>query len=233
MSREITYESYLNLDRILNAQLPPGPDGEPRALAHHDELLFVIVHQVYELWFTQVLHELDRTRDLLVRDPVPEADIQKICEALHRVHEIQKLMLAQIGVIETMSPVDFLAFRDSLGSASGFQSAQFRELEILAGLQDDQRYAYQGDSFQRRFPPETIARFDERRSQPSLREALERWLERTPLEEGFQAAYLEAFDRYVETQRALHESNSQLSEEEREAALARLDDYRGTPAPHS
>jgi len=225
MSGELRYDAYLNLDRILDAQLPPGADGRPRELAHHDEMLFVVIHQVYELWFKQVLHEVVRIRNLLAQEVVPEPDIARAVQALHRVHEIEKILVAQIGVLETMNPADFLAFRDDVGTASGFQSAQFRELEILAGLSDDVRYEYQGDSFERRFPPETVARFDALRAEPSLKDVLYRWLERTPLEEGFVSTYLDAFDTYVDGQRTLHRANSQLAEEERALVLARLDQY--------
>ena len=222
---EVNYGSYLNLERILQAQNPPGPDGEPRSLHHHDEMLFVIVHQVYELWFKQILHELERSRDLLAADPVLERDVPSIAMALHRVHRIQQVMVAQLGIIETMSPMDFLAFRDSLGSASAFQSAQFRELEILAGLPDEARHEYEGASFERHFDAETVARFDRRREQLSLRRSLYHWLERTPIEEGFIDTYLERFGGYVDGQRTLHRSNPQLSDTQRTAVLQRLDAY--------
>jgi tryptophan 2,3-dioxygenase len=225
MSGQLRYDTYLNLDRILTAQRPAGADGRPRELAHHDEMLFVVIHQVYELWFKQILHEVTRVRDLLAQDVVPEPDIARAVRALDRIHEIERIMVAQIGVLETMNPANFLAFRDEVGTASGFQSAQFRELEILAGLSDDVRYEYQGASFERRFPEGTVARFDERRAQPSLRDALYRWLERTPIEDGFIASYLAAFDGYVESQRALHRANAPLSEEERAKVLERLDGY--------
>jgi tryptophan 2,3-dioxygenase len=225
VSGEPVYGSYLNLDRILNAQNPPGPDGAPRPLHHHDEMLFVVIHQVYELWFKQVLHELMQARDLLRQDPVPERDVPRIVKGLGRVHEIFRILVAQISVLETMSPVDFLAFRDQLGSASGFQSAQFRELEILAGLADEVRYEYDGKSFERRFPPETVARFDALRSEPTLRDAFYAWLGRTPIESDFVETYLEVFERYVAGQRELHSGNPQLSASERDGVLRRLDDY--------
>ncbi|HEX5136704.1 MAG TPA: tryptophan 2,3-dioxygenase family protein [Planctomycetota bacterium] len=225
MSLPITYGTYLGLDKILGAQEPPGPDGRPRPIAHHDEMLFLIVHQAYELWFKQVLHELKLSRDLLAQDPVPEPDIMRVVMALHRVHEIQKIFVAQLGVLETMQPADFLAFRDALGNASGFQSVQFRELELLAGLKDDARYEYEGRSFERRFAPGEVERFAEIRRAPTLRDALARWLARTPLEPGFEASYLKAFDAYVKAQRDLQIGNPQLAAAERDATLKRLDAY--------
>jgi len=228
VSEQLSYGSYLNLAKLLSAQDPPGPTGPPRPLHHHDEMLFIVVHQVYELWFKQVIHELVRVRDLVRKDPVPESDVQKVVEAFQRVHRIQRMLVDQLGVIETMSPVDFLAFRDQLGPASGFQSAQFRELEILAGLPDAVRYEYEGASFERRFGPGQVRRFAELRGQPSLRSALDTWLARTPIEEGFVAAYLAAFDGYVDAQRKLHEANVQLTAEERAKTLGRLDQYRAS-----
>jgi tryptophan 2,3-dioxygenase len=225
MSRPLTYGAYLGLEKILGAQLPPGPDGSPRPLAHHDEMLFLIVHQAYELWFKQVLHELRLARDLLAQDPVPEPDIMRVVMAMHRVHEIQRILVAQLGVLETMNPADFLAFRDALGNASGFQSAQFREMELLAGLADHARFEYEGASFERRLPPADVERFRKLRGEPTLRDVLSRWLARTPFEAGFEAAYLRAFEGYVRAQRDLQAGNTQLSAAERGATLQRLDDY--------
>ena len=104
MSGKVTYGSYLSLDRILGAQEPPGPDGAPRPLAHHDEMLFVIVHQAYELWFKQVLHEIRLARDLLAQEPVPEPDIMRVVMALRRVHEIQKVLVALAHRLEFLVP---------------------------------------------------------------------------------------------------------------------------------
>jgi tryptophan 2,3-dioxygenase len=222
---DVHYTTYLNLDRILNAQNPPGEDGQPRDLAHHDEMLFVVIHQVYELWFKQIMHELGLARDLLAADFVPETDVPRVSKALRRTHEIQRILVDQITVLETMNPADFLAFRGSLGAASGFQSAQFRELEIFAGLSDDARYEYEGQSFERRFGEEQVAKFNALRAQPSLRDALYTWLARTPIEDGFADSYLTAFKAYVDEQRALHGHNPQLTGEEQARVLKRLDDY--------
>jgi len=223
---DVPYGRYLRLDRILDAQDPPGPDGKPRALGHHDEMLFIVIHQVYELWFKQILHEMLRVRDLLAQREVPERDVPRIVKGLGRVHEILKVAVQQLSVLETMNPLDFLAFRDALGSASGFQSYQFRELEILAGLPDANRYEYAGDSFERRFPADQVARFNRLRASTSLRAALEAWLERAPIEDGFQLTYLQAFETYVAAQMELHASNPELGEEDRQRVAERLEDYR-------
>jgi tryptophan 2,3-dioxygenase len=119
----LTYSSYLALDELLAAQRPRS--------AEHDELLFIIIHQVYELWFKQLLHESAHLQRRLEDGDTPHA-----LHTLKRILTILKTIVAQIDVLETMTPRQFLAFRDRLAAASGFQSAQFRELEALLGRRD-------------------------------------------------------------------------------------------------
>ena len=121
----LSYNKYLRVQDLLNLQ---DCLSTP---AHHDELLFITVHQAYELWFKQILHELDATMQLLEEDRVPVAT-----RALNRVVEIEKLLVNQIHILESMTPISFLAFRDQLNPASGFQSMQFREIEFSSGLKD-------------------------------------------------------------------------------------------------
>ena len=118
----VTYASYLRLDELLDLQHPRPGELE------HDETLFVIIHQVYELWFKEVLHELDYLQKLLRGNDTPLA-----AATLKRILTILKTLVAQIDVLETITPLNFLAFRDRLESGSGFQSAQFREIEFLLG----------------------------------------------------------------------------------------------------
>jgi tryptophan 2,3-dioxygenase len=122
-SKADTYTSYLALDEILDTQRPLSDE--------HDEILFIVVHQVYELWFKELLHELAYLQQLLEGGQGPQA-----LSTLKRVLTILKLVVAQIDVIETLTPVQFLSFRDRLQSASGFQSAQFREVEAVLGRRD-------------------------------------------------------------------------------------------------
>jgi tryptophan 2,3-dioxygenase len=127
----LTYGSYLRIPQLLAQQVP---EVSPPA---HDELLFIIVHQTYELWFKQLLHELTAVRDAML--PPNAADGRQLWLArhlLHRVHVIERLLVSQIDVLETMTPQDFLEFRAALAPASGFQSVQFRELEFLSGAKD-------------------------------------------------------------------------------------------------
>lgn len=121
--QKLSYGGYLRVDDLVALQqLRSDP-------AQHDETLFIIIHQTYELWFKQLLHELDAVVAHLDRN-----DLLVGLRFLRRVHEIQRVLVAQVSVLETMTPMDFLAFRDHLMPASGFQSAQFREIEFLAGL---------------------------------------------------------------------------------------------------
>src|SRR5712691_1099969 len=122
----LSYNKYLRVPELIELQTCLASP------AQHDELLFITVHQAYELWFKQILHEIDAAISLMKEDRAHEAT-----RALHRIVEIEKLLIAQIHILETMSPVRFLGFRDELNPASGFQSMQFREIEFSSGLKDE------------------------------------------------------------------------------------------------
>jgi tryptophan 2,3-dioxygenase len=121
-SKPLTYAGYLKLDELLSLQKPISEGPE------HDETLFIIIHQVYELWFKEMLHEMDHLRSLLESNDAPGA-----LHTLKRILTVLKVMVAQIDILETMTPLGFLSFRDRLESASGFQSHQFREMEFVMG----------------------------------------------------------------------------------------------------
>lgn len=149
---KLTYGSYLQLPQLLSTQ---RPESDPPA---HDELLFITIHQVYELWFQQLLHEAETARDAMVDDQLWWSR-----HLLARMHVIEKVLVQQIDVLETMTPQDFLTFRQLLSPASGFQSVQFRELEFVSGAKDP--------SFVRRFKgltPEEKLRLERRLVEPTL-----------------------------------------------------------------
>ncbi|HJP95542.1 MAG TPA: tryptophan 2,3-dioxygenase family protein [Pyrinomonadaceae bacterium] len=160
----LSYNKYLRVQDLLNLQ---DCLSSP---AHHDELLFITVHQAYELWFKQILHELDAAITFLEEDRLPAAT-----RALKRVVEIEKLLLNQIHILETMTPISFLAFRDQLNPASGFQSMQFREIEFSSGLKDkDILSEFESDEF-------AYERLKTRMASPSLADCFYRVLERRGL----------------------------------------------------
>lgn len=121
----LTYGAYLHVPELLDQQVP---ESQPPA---HDELLFITVHQVYELWFKLMLHELETARDEMM-----DGRLWRARQLLRRVHTVEKVLVEQLDVLETMTPQDFLEFRSLLAPASGFQSVQFRELEFLSGAKD-------------------------------------------------------------------------------------------------
>ncbi len=150
----LTYGGYLKIRELIALQ---ALQSDP---AQHDETLFIIIHQTYELWFKQILHEVDAIVRHLDRDEVLGS-----IRLLRRCLEIQRVLVAQITVLETMTPIDFLSFRDHLMPASGFQSAQFRELEYLSGLKDAK--------FLSNYEPDSVEHgaLSRRLEQPTLRDA--------------------------------------------------------------
>ena len=161
----ITYADYLDLDQLLSAQKPLS--------GLHDEMLFIIIHQTKELWLKKMLHELRLAIDLVEQDRFAPA-----YKALARISRIQSVMTLSWDVLSTLTPVDYLAFRHVLGTSSGFQSAQFRELEYRLGLKDE-RYLkhYAADSDEHSLLVEALER-------PSLRDAAIAALERAGFDSG-------------------------------------------------
>lgn len=154
-----TYGEYLALDELLDLQRPKSDPEE------HDEMLFIVIHQVYELWFKQVLHELDRMVEHLNGDALSRGGHQ-----LRRVRRIFETMIGQIDILETMTPLEFLSFRRFLDSSSGFQSVQFRELETLLGITDTFDPTW--------FRPDEQARLEARIAAPTLWDAFLNYLDR-------------------------------------------------------
>jgi tryptophan 2,3-dioxygenase len=150
-SAAVTYGSYLKIDELLSLQQPRSAGPE------HDEMLFIVIHQVYELWFKELLHEFDRVMRLLEQDETHRAQ-----HTLKRILTILKVMVAQLDILETMTPLEFLTFRQRLDAASGFQSDQFRQMEFVLGVKSEQAIARFPDgsraraALQRRFGEPTL-----------------------------------------------------------------------------
>jgi tryptophan 2,3-dioxygenase len=159
---QLTYSSYLKVPELLELQ---HPQSRPE---HHDELLFIIVHQTYELWFKELLHDLDAVVSnfqAAARNPLSHEEVYEAARLLRRCTEITRVLVEQFTILETMLPTHFLAFRGKLEPASGFQSEQFRELEFLCGLKDEKMLRYH------RPTPEAHAQLERRLREPSLPEA--------------------------------------------------------------
>jgi len=192
---QLTYGGYLRVDELLAQQVP---QADPPA---HDELLFITVHQVYELWFQQLLFELETVRDAMMT-----GETWRARHLLRRVHVIERLLIEQVDVLETMTPQDFLEFRANLAPASGFQSVQFRELEFLSGCKDH--------AFLTRFRSISAAqrsRLERRLAEPSLWDAFLHLLASRGLPAGTDQQILESL-RVVAGDRAAHDDLWQLAE---------------------
>jgi tryptophan 2,3-dioxygenase len=181
----MTYGGYLRLDELLALQ--GGPAGYTPAPSN-DELHFIIVHQAFELWFKLVLRELKEARDALLQPKIAEETIPVIVHHLERVSEIFRLLADQWKVMETLSPQDFLSFRDRLGTSSGFESWQMRELEVLLGLEQGQRVGGMDPlahmnrlHAEGKVSTEVMEAFEATHASPSLNDAMSAWLARTPI----------------------------------------------------
>ena len=220
MERDLYYGSYLQLDKLLGAQTLESTKAGGTV---HDEMLFIVVHQAYELWFKQIIWEIDDVRRIFGQTRVDEADMGTAGARLRRIVEIQKLLLQQISVLETMTPLDFLDFRDFLFPASGFQSAQFRVVENKLGLRPDDRLLLAGASYKSRFSEQDRGVVESIEGEPSLFDLVELWLERTPFLDHEDFSFWESFQSAVKTRleadRAVVEANPNLTTDEKVAQL--------------
>lgn len=177
MPDEINYHDYLHLDTILNAQFP---ESDKRQLPAHDEMLFIVIHQAYELWFKQLHHEVDSIVTILAKPSLNDnsPELQTVVHRLNRCVTILRVLVHQIDIMETMTPMDFLDFRDMLRPASGFQSWQFKELEAKLGLKFEHRHGKEYYTAQLR--NEHISVIKKAENEKSLLQLLNSWLERMP-----------------------------------------------------
>ncbi|WP_018624673.1 tryptophan 2,3-dioxygenase family protein [Kangiella aquimarina] len=223
------YPDYLQLDKLLDAQ---HPESQKYGAEAHDETLFIIVHQAYELWFKQILHEIHSILPVLSQSHVDESKISTVNLRLERVHRIQDVLVDQIDILETMTPLDFLDFRDYLIPASGFQSIQFKEIEILLGLKSEYRINFDKKSFYSRLNEQDRNYLMDLEEKPSLFDAVEKWLERMPFLEFGDFKFWNIFKEAVETmlnhdEKVLKEADY-LSDAEKTFQLNDLENTRAT-----
>ena len=204
---EDLYSNYLRLDRILDAQTPWSGPEKPA----HDEMLFIIFHQTYELWFRQILFELDDLQTRFSASVMDDRDMQPILARLDRIASIWRLLVRQLDVLETMAPQDFLDFRESLRSASGFQSWQFRLIETRLGLRRAGRIPVFHGQFDDGLDAGHRAQIASAESSPSLYDQVDGWLSRTPfVDRGdykFWESYRAAVDQMLDTKAAAAKHN--------------------------
>ena len=187
------YGSYLELEKVLDAQYPVSFEkgNEPA----HDEMLFIIIHQAYELWFKQILFELDYAMGVFSQEKINDnsEDLNLVRHRLHRVISILQLLNQQVHILDTMTPLDFLEFRNLLTPSSGFQSKQFRMIEATLGLELDNRH--QKDYYKRTneggFTPEDHKTITDTEEKKNLLKLVNNWLERMPF---FEAVYWKDYE---------------------------------------
>ncbi len=175
--KEVYYKDYLQLDKILNAQ---ALESDAAGVDAHDEMLFIVIHQAYELWFKQVLFEVDSILDIFNSPKLDDNDptLQVVVHRCNRINTILKVLVEQMNIMETMTSLDFLDFRDLLRPASGFQSVQWKELEAKLGLVFEARHGKHYYTSQLR--PEDVDQVKQNEQATSLLEYLNAWLERMP-----------------------------------------------------
>lgn len=220
------YGEYLMLDRILSAQRMLSAQSDRPV---HDEHLFIITHQAYELWFKQIIFELDSVRDLLNVQGLDEGHTMEILKRLNRIVLILKLLVDQVQILETMTPLDFMDFRNYLRPASGFQSLQFRLLENKLGVKKELRVKYNqlytavfGDD------PSALEAIARSETEPPLLQLIEKWLERTPGLDAqgfnFWGKFQATVDKHLEDLTVL--ANNETSEAARQHRFADIEQRR-------
>ena len=193
-SNKPTYRKYLQLDKILDAQ-----DRQSEILDKpiHDEMLFIVIHQIYELWFKQIIHEIDSIIYYFNNPRVDETNINTIVGRLNRIHDIQKIAITQIDILKSMTPMDFLEFRDLLNPASGFQSTQFRIIENALGLKTDNRMKFSKQKYTDFLSKAEVKLVEKYEKNKSLFDLVQEWLERTPFIESKEFNFWESYKNAI------------------------------------
>lgn len=224
MKEPVYYGKYIQLDKLLTAQKPLS--------SFHEENLFIIAHQSFELWFKQIILDLDSIIAKFSKGTTKESDLQMMVKRLSRINQIQKLLLSKFDILETMSPMEFLEFRDLLMPASGFQSVQFREFEIKLGLKKDLNTKIGGETILNRFSKEDQKYLQGLSKGPSLVELLGKWLERTPFlsveKFDFWKSYKKVIEKTLKSDEDFIKKNITLSPLQREAELQNVKNTQAT-----
>lgn len=216
----VYYGEYLALDKILNAQDLKSTEYGKEA---HDETLFIITHQAYELWFKQIIHEIESVYKLFDTNRVKPNDLSIVTHRLNRVVQIQKILVDQISVIETMKPLDFMDFRDYLVPASGFQSIQFRAIELRLGLRQKFRLGIDKKFFNSRLKKEDQVHLENMENESTFLELIDNWLARMPFGKiddfDFWKEYEKSVTKMLDSDQEIIEGNDTLHPNEKEMEL--------------
>lgn len=219
----VYYGDYLQLGKILDAQDLKSKEHGKEA---HDETLFIIIHQTYELWFKQIIHELNSVYELFNTERVKPNVFGKVNHRLNRIIEIQRVLNDQLNIIETMTPLDFLEFRDYLVPASGFQSIQFRMLEIKLGLRQKYRLSVDAKFFNSRLHEDDKKILIDLENQTTFLELVDNWLSRMPfgtmLEYDFWKEYRASVDKMLTADEKIINDNTTLAGPQKMMELANL-----------
>lgn len=226
MNSGIYYGEYLQLDKILDAQkLESAKQGKPA----HDEMLFIVTHQAYELWFKQIIYELESVIDVFDDPIVEDKKMGRVIHRLARVKTIQRVLIQQIDIIESITPLDFMEFRDLLVPASGFQSIQFKQIEISLGIKRNYRINADQEFFHSRLKDYDREFLESLEQKPSLLELTDRWLDRMPFLEladfDFWHEYDLAIAKMLNSDAEIIKQNPTLTEREKEF---QINDLMGT-----
>jgi tryptophan 2,3-dioxygenase len=224
IQKPVYYGDYLQLPKILNAQATESAKYGDEA---HDETLFIVIHQAYELWFKQILHELDSIRKIMQQPFVPSTDLSTISSRIERITTIQQILIDQINVMETMTSLDFMEFRDYLVPASGFQSLQFRLIEATLGIKAHHRMDVEKQFFTSRLKVEDRKILEDTEAKISIFELVEAWLERMPFSDfdgfNFWGEYSSAVDKMLAQDRHIISNNPVLDDKVKLMEMKNLD----------
>lgn len=217
----VYYSEYLQLNKILDAQYP---ESDKVGIEAHDEMLFIITHQAFELWFKQIMFELESVISILGKDSVKEHEVSICVHRLHRMQSILKMSMEHFAVLESMSALDFMDFRDLLHPASGFQSVQFRVLEMRLGLPTEKRLNRSYQTAMKDFDKKLV---QDAEGKTTLFDAIQSWLEHTPFLETeeylFWQEYKQAVSATFNKDRADVAAHEILTDEERIIRLQSID----------
>ncbi len=227
----VYYSEYLQLDKILNSQHLKSQEYGTEA---HDETLFIIIHQTYELWFKQIIHELNSVYKIFDHERVLPNTLGTINQRLSRIVEIQRILNDQLTVIETMTPLDFMDFRDYLVPASGFQSIQFRTIELKLGLRQKFRLGVDKEFFNSRLKAHDKEHLQALENEPTLLELIDKWLARMPFAQtedyDFWQEYQTKINQILDEDQTIIQENKTLNAKEKEFELKNLEATRANYA---